>query len=229
MCRGRTKCSELGPVEKWSNHAPLPPPPWIRAEISLLREAFTRAAAGDVAKAIHAVDSLADARCREWCVEHGQVSGRIRFRQLGRHSAATRAPAGDRRNPDRGLETAVYERDNYQCRYCGLPVIPRRLMVALGAVVGDARFPTGKHNHLRHGARLAFGAQVDHVVPFRSGGSTALENLVTACWSCNYGKASYALEQIGLSDPRERSPSTEFWDGCVPMFRELRRSARLAT
>jgi hypothetical protein len=33
------------------------------------------------------------------------------------------------------------------------------------------------------------------------GGRTDESNLVTSCWSCNYGKANYTVEQIGISNP----------------------------
>lgn len=225
MCRGKSTCSELGNRDSWSTEAPLPPPDWIRAELALIMVAFAHAAEGDITGTIAAIDRTADGRVRDWCVEHGQVSGRIRLRSLGSPPPPQRLPVVGPRNPDRALERAVLERDQYQCRYCGLPVIPRRLFVQLGAVVGQARFPTGKGNDQRHGARLAFGAQVDHVVPYSLGGPTNAENLVTACWSCNFGKASYHIEQIGLSDPRDRMPSTVRWDGLVGLSKALRSVA----
>ena len=38
----------------------------------------------------------------------------------------------------------------------------------------------------------------------RAWGKTNLENRVTSCWGCNYGKYNALLEQMGLDDPRER-------------------------
>jgi 5-methylcytosine-specific restriction endonuclease McrA len=99
------------------------------------------------------------------------------------------------------------------------------LFVAFGSVVGKDRFPTERENARRHGARLAFGAQVDHVTPFNLGGETTLENLVASCWSCNYGKARYHIDQIAIADPRERAPSSEAWDGFVPLLAQLRAVA----
>jgi hypothetical protein len=37
--------------------------------------------------------------------------------------------------------------------------------------------------------------EVDHVIPVAAGGSDAMENLVTACWDCNRGKADRLLEE----------------------------------
>ena len=228
MCRGKSFCSELGDVEMWSDLAPLPPPEWIRSELPMLAAAFAHAASGDIAQAIAAVESLSNERMRDWCVEHGQGAGGMRLRTLGSPPPPCGMPSTGPRNPDSALATTVLERDRYQCRYCGLPVIPRPLFVALGAVVGNERFPTGKRNAERHGARLAFGAQVDHVVPYSLGGRTELDNLVTSCWTCNFGKASYHIAQIGVSDPRLRPPSGRQWDGLTSMYRAL-RGARRAT
>lgn len=37
--------------------------------------------------------------------------------------------------------------------------------------------------------------EVDHIVPRAAGGSDEMENLVTACWDCNRGKADRLLEE----------------------------------
>jgi len=78
----------------------------------------------------------------------------------------------------------------------------------------------------RHGARLVFGAQVDHVVPYSLGGTTTRENLVTACWACNFGKRNYHRTQLALDDPRERPPSDAPFDGFTSLQRALRRAGK---
>jgi 5-methylcytosine-specific restriction endonuclease McrA len=50
-----------------------------------------------------------------------------------------------------------------------------------------------------------FVATLDHVVPLSLGGRTNESNLVTCCWSCNYGKANYTVEQIGIDNPLDRA------------------------
>jgi len=37
--------------------------------------------------------------------------------------------------------------------------------------------------------------------PHSLGGRTELDNLVTSCYSCNFGKAEYTLKQLGIDDP----------------------------
>lgn len=228
MCRGKKVCTELGAQEAWDDYAPLPPPSWIRAQFPLLKTAFAAAARGDVAAAVEAITAFPDSEVRQWCIEHGQGSGRVRHRMLGEPGPNESGHPVGPRAPRRGLAVRVFERDRYQCRYCGLHVVPRELFVAFGSVVGKDRFPTERENSRRHGARLAFGAQLDHVMPYSAGGQTALDNIVTACWSCNFGKTRFQVEQIGIIDPRMRPPSPEQWDGFVPLLGRLREVARRA-
>lgn len=63
------------------------------------------------------------------------------------------------------IRTAVFERDNFTCRYCGVTDHPRGWLVA------------------------------EHVEP---DGSSDLENLVTACRSCNKRKGRRTPEQAGM-------------------------------
>jgi hypothetical protein len=92
-------------------------------------------------------------------------------------------------------------------------VIVRPAIKALAQYVAGPRFSFGSTLESRHGAALLAVAQVDHLVPRSSGGGLDLDNLVTACWACNYGKDGYTLEQLGIEDPRAREPLHTAWDG----------------
>jgi 5-methylcytosine-specific restriction endonuclease McrA len=75
-----------------------------------------------------------------------------------------------------------------------------------------------------HGAVLCYSAVADHVAPRSRGGRTDPENLVTACYPCNFGKADYAVEQLALRDPRAR-PAPE-WDSLERFVPALEARAR---
>jgi len=47
------------------------------------------------------------------------------------------------------------------------------------------------------------------------GGRTAPENLVTSCFPCNYGKANFTIEQLGIESPFRREPMVDEWTGLV--------------
>ncbi len=60
------------------------------------------------------------------------------------------------------LRSAVFERDNYTCQYCG------KRDVAL---------------------------ECDHILPFSRGGNSTIDNLITACKSCNRSKGAKTLSE----------------------------------
>jgi hypothetical protein len=51
------------------------------------------------------------------------------------------------------------------------------------------------------------------VLPFRRGGSNDLDNLVTACGPCQYGRGHWLLQECDLEDPRSYPPVKDGWDG----------------
>lgn len=146
---------------------------------------MSSAADGEIGSARRLLEKFPSVAVQAWCIEHGQTSGVVRHRALGRPAAPPAAPGEGTRNPPAVLKREVYVRDNFHCRFCGLPVIPPKVLKAFGAVMGDQSFPVGRTNLERHGAALAFRGAVDHVVAWSLGGATSLENLVTACWACN--------------------------------------------
>ncbi|MSQ94102.1 MAG: HNH endonuclease, partial [Gemmataceae bacterium] len=100
-------------------------------------------------------------------------------------------------------------------------------LAAFSKVVGrDVFHATAKTNADRHGVVLTFRANADHVIPWSLGGRTDLQNLVAACWCCNYGKSNFTLVQLGLDDPQER-PATNIdtWDGLTSLLSDLRANA----
>jgi 5-methylcytosine-specific restriction endonuclease McrA len=140
-----------------------------------------------------------------------------------RHAAAgTAYPQGiekSERDPGRmptGLrQMAVYERDRWHCRWCGSPVISLRAVRRMNAEVGPA-FPHGGTNDNHHGLTLAAGVSLDHVKPHSLGGSNDEENLIAACWPCQFARGNDSIERLGISNPLDRppDPSMTGWDGC---------------
>ncbi len=74
------------------------------------------------------------------------------------------APVAVSRQPiPAGLRFAVLRRDGFRCAYCG------------------------------RGERERVALHLDHIVPVARGGKTELDNLVTACETCNVGKSASDL------------------------------------
>jgi 5-methylcytosine-specific restriction endonuclease McrA len=126
-------------------------------------------------------------------------------------------------------ERVVFERDGYTCRYCGLPVVAKEVLIAFEHVVGVAAFSTRGTNAEQHGVIHAFKLVADHVVPHKLGGKTDIDNLVTACPACNYGKECYTLDQLGLEDPRDRDPKLGDWDGLTAFIPGLKTNPLITT
>ncbi|MHB8585245.1 MAG: HNH endonuclease [Thermoplasmatota archaeon] len=230
MCRGARTCQSLGDdPSKWSKESPLPPPPWFDDQVLLFKESAQALASGDLDHARRALAAIRDHDLRTWYIECGQNSGRFRERALRARVEATSSnhqegPAKKRVDPGlRRIEGRVFERDHYTCRYCGSKLVAKELLGAFHDVIGDHGFPHGATNIGTHGIYLGFQAIADHVVPWQRGGATSMENLVACCWSCNYGKGGWTLEQLGLVSPYLRPPVPSDWDGLVSLLDSMKK------
>lgn len=121
----------------------------------------------------------------------------------------------------------LFKRDGWRCRWCGCRVVSPQARDAMRAYLPDA-IPWADDDGY-HGAFLALTASVDHVVPHSSGGTNDLENLVAACWSCQFGRGSCTLEQFGLVDPRSRPPVVDEWDGLCRVIGHRSAAAPIPT
>lgn len=121
------------------------------------------------------------------------------------------------RMPDNKGEKALLERDGFQCRFCGIPVIRkevRNLLKKQYPVV----LPWGSRNMEQHAAFQALWVQYDHVQPHARGGKTSLDNMVITCAPCNYGRMNYLLEEVDLEIPDLSKNVHSMWDGLERIF-----------
>jgi 5-methylcytosine-specific restriction endonuclease McrA len=122
-----------------------------------------------------------------------------------------RNPRVDKRKPLAAVREQLWERDGFHCRYCGIPVIEKKTRDAMAAVYTEVRW--GGSNSSQHAAFQCMWLQYDHVLPHCRGGDNSLENIVITCAPCNFGKLEKTVQDLGLLDPRERSPESSSWDG----------------
>ena len=116
------------------------------------------------------------------------------------------------RMPSQSEKERVHARDGYNCRFCGMPVVRSQVRKRIREAYSTA-VNWGSKEILQHAALQAMWAQYDHIVPHARGGSNDLDNLVLTCAPCNFGRAGYSLDEVGVSDPRERLPIHSLWDG----------------
>lgn len=119
----------------------------------------------------------------------------------------------DERMPPAAVVREVYQRDFWTCRWCGTPIIADKPIKAMHRLF-PATFEKGTTNDSMHGLMLSSRVSLDHVLPHSFGGTNDIENLVTSCWPCQFGRGNDLIERLGLSDPRERDPIPTGWDGC---------------
>jgi 5-methylcytosine-specific restriction endonuclease McrA len=131
--------------------------------------------------------------------------------------AAVRSPS---RMPSAETTRMLFARDGWHCRFCDCRVVPPKARNEMRAALpGAIRWSEAEGYH---GAFYALSASVDHIVPHSAGGTNQADNVVTACWSCQFGRGAWSLDEVGLSDPRSRSPLTDEWDGLVRLLNRPR-------
>lgn len=50
-----------------------------------------------------------------------------------------------------------------------------------------------------------------------------MENLVSSCATCNYGKDGYTIEQLGIEDPLAHKPANGNWSGLTDKIVQLKQ------
>jgi hypothetical protein len=157
---------------------------------------------------------------REWTESlWGRASPYIQYRSVaGAPSILEETLREKLRMPSAAEKQLLHLRDGYHCRFCGIPLVRKEIRDYLKKHYPSA-LPWGRTNATQHAAFQAMWAQYDHVLPYANGGKNDLENIVVACAPCNFGRMSYTLEEVGLSDPRAREPVRSSWDGLERLLR----------
>ena len=219
MCRKSKFCTELGQdASKWSQTCPLSPPTYFEDSLNYFIESYQLALKGQKDEAIATLQKTRSDDLRHWFVEHGQMSGwHHRVKGLGSPKRPKYSGPLDPNKSFAKYESEIYERDGHVCRYCHSRVVDTKVLLKMEKIVGAENFKVkGSGNQIRHGVSLAFRATVDHVKPLSRGGRTTLDNLITSCWSCNYGKYNALLEDMNIEDPFKRPPNLiSGWNGLV--------------
>ena len=121
-----------------------------------------------------------------------------------------------KRKPSKQEELALIKRDGHQCRFCGIPVIHKKIRVTMRKHYPD-ELRWGDFKREQHAAFQCMLMQFDHIVPHSRGGRTDPDNLVVTCAPCNYGRIfggiACTIEETGLIDPRTRPVKRTNWDG----------------
>jgi 5-methylcytosine-specific restriction endonuclease McrA len=157
----------------------------------------------------------ADHRClQEHCRKVSKINPEIHHRT--KNPVYTKFPPSPGPHmPGAGVIREVLARDGYRCRFCGCRVIVNEARKTfIKTLPAAAKFDDGR---CHHSALAALRASIDHVVPFRRGGTNNPDNLVTACGPCQFGRGHWLLKECDLDDPRQYPPLIDSWDGLVSL------------
>src|SRR3954469_14099328 len=116
--------------------------------------------------------------------------------------------------PGAAITRNVLERDGYRCRFCSSRVIVKEARRVFMKAFPDAVKGAGKNTGV-HAAIETLKGSIDHLLPFQRRGNNDLENLVTACSPCQFGRAHFLLAEVEIEDPRKYPPINDSWDGLV--------------
>ena len=226
MCRGKPNCEVLGiDASEWSKVCPIPMPVFFDEALDKFSIAIEELVKGNIEASLARLGECKSDLVGSFFIEHGQQSAYFRVRdkkQIDLHNKVTKvANPSPRLLPN--VEKQVFLRDSYRCRYCGQRIIAKEVFAEYSRIMGKENFSVERENSRRNGLTLGLRGVADHVDPYAFGGLTELENLVTSCYSCNFGKAGYTLEQLGIEDPRSRPPIKEDWLGLSDLLPSLKR------
>ena len=130
-------------------------------------------------------------------------------------------------------QVAVFRRDGWLCRWCKKPVIFAPVMKFIERELRQSGYTGNLAYFQGHWSRKdaplldELGAVIDHVDAFSTGGSSEIENLVTACNKCNARKSSAASSKWDERRPRKfvkgKYGEPIYWDGLSNLFVMLAR------
>jgi 5-methylcytosine-specific restriction endonuclease McrA len=90
---------------------------------------------------------------------------------------------------------------------------------------------SGRANDDKHFGLATLTASIDHVQPFKRGGSNEPGNLVTACGPCQLGRNQWLLSEVEIADPRDFPRPIDEWHDLSRLTKKVThaQSARAAT
>ncbi len=198
----------------------LPPIPELDAAADLLSEAADALLAGDRDLARACLRRADMDTIHAWASRiMGPTDTALhRYRPVAGAAIATSSVTkAKQRMPGSSIKAAVHARDGYRCRFCGSRVADPRARDAMKKMVPDV-IPWSAEGKNWHAAFYALTATIDHLVPHARGGGNDLDNLVTTCWPCNFGRGGWLIEEVAIIDPRTRPPIIDHWDGLTRML-----------
>lgn len=226
MCRKSKRCSELSANPgAWNKLCPIPYPSFFDEAIKNISVAVKELSLGRKKESLEALWDSKSQAVGDFYIEHGKQSAYFRvanWQKIKNDNLLARKPNSSPRNPTAIVTKEVFERDFYRCRYCELRIITKDVFKEYSRIVGSEVFSIEREETKRNGLTLGLRGVADHVEPHSLGGKTEIDNLVTSCYSCNFGKDEYKLDQLRIENPFSRHPKDDGWRGLTEFLPALR-------
>lgn len=221
----KTIQSRLGvDAQLWPKHCLIEYPNEFEEQIDIVQRAVRIALQDGIAgrKLIRQVDSES---MKRWYIDVALQSGIWRAKHSG-VLGSEKPDSPKRKSIAQKRMVAIFRRDNWRCRYCGIRVGGnRKFFEKFSSVINMPELVQGRTDETRHGLYSLLMASYDHITPHSRGGSDDDSNLVTACWGCQFGKFNFTLEELGLQTPdSDISGKKGEWQGVSPQLAELEES-----
>ena len=194
--------------------APLPYPKKFDKGIDRFVEAVNVAVSGNPKRAREIVEAIDHEPMVKWYDETAQHVGSARLGMFGGESG--RRSSGGKRDMRVARVRRIAARDGYLCGYCDIRVIEPEILRKIDTMLGGGilhKRSKPRNNRSYHGIWLMTALTLDHIEPFAKNHDDSDGNLVTCCWSCNFGKYHYELGELGLRAPVSNRGRSTRWSG----------------
>jgi len=189
----------------WPSHCLIPYPAEFDSQIDRLGQ-VVKLANIDPDQSRDLVKTIDSKEMKRWFIDVALKSGAWRAKYSGVSGVDVKSSRRRKAISQKRLE-ALFDRDKWRCRYCGIRVAGnRKHFKKFAKAIDMPELVSGRTDESRHGIYLMMMASYDHVKPRSEGGSNDDSNLVTSCWSCQFGKYKYSLMELGLQSPFDREP-----------------------
>jgi len=197
---------ELGSdYSRWPKNCLIQYPREFDSQIDVVKQALS-VAESNPNYARQLVGSINEQAMKRWFIDVALWSGAWRAKLSGVSGVDVENSKRRQAVNQKRLE-ALFERDKWRCRYCGIRVAGNRKHFKIFAkTIRMPEIVSGRTDESRHGLYLMLMASHDHVKPHSEGGSNDDSNLATSCWSCQFGKYKYSLDELRLQNPLDTAP-----------------------
>jgi 5-methylcytosine-specific restriction endonuclease McrA len=220
MCKDDIPCFLIGPEDSsWPKDCLMKAPDWFPESILHFKTILDLYLSKEDSQIANNLGLLRSEEIREFYTKHAIWA----FKTRASNKPMKNKTLQKLRMPSMRVRKEIFLRDGYVCQYCSLPVVNTRVFHEFSKSIGTDQFSSEKSDTKANGIVLGFSATVDHVDPYSSGGDSNMENLVTTCWGCNFGKLNYSTEDLRISDPRNTLKKVDYaWNGLIDYIPKLK-------